>query len=114
MIEISWINLVILILAAFRLTRLIMYDEITSFIRDPFLTITTDYDDNIENTHNIENKGSGLRYWIGTLLTCHWCVGIWSSIIIVSLYYCLSSSFPLLLIFAIAGASSFISSYLDK
>ncbi|WP_018392008.1 DUF1360 domain-containing protein [Bacillus sp. 37MA] len=114
MMEISWIHLVILTLAAFRFTRLIMYDEITSFIRAPFLTITADYDDNMEITHNIEIKGSGLRYWIGTLLTCHWCVGIWSSIIIIALYYYLPSFFPLLLMFAIAGAAALIASYLDK
>lgn len=114
MIEISWINLVILTLASFRFTRLIMYDEITSFIRAPFLTITTEYDDNMEITHNIEIKGSGLRHWIGTLLTCHWCAGIWSSIVIIALYHFLPSSFPLLLMFAIAGAASLIASNLDK
>ena len=112
--EISWITLVILILASFRFTRLIMYDEITSFIRAPFLTITTDYDDNMEATHTIEIKGSGIRYWIGTLLTCHWCTGIWSSIIVVILYYYLPSAFPLLLMLAIAGVAALIESYLDK
>ena len=113
MIEISWINLAILTLASFRFTRLIMYDEITSFIRAPFLAINTEYDDNMEITHNIEIKGSGLRYWIGTLLTCYWCTGIWSSIIAVYLYCYIPFAFPLLLMFAIAGAAAIIETYLD-
>ncbi len=112
MIEVSWIHLVILTLASFRFTRLIMYDEITSFIRAPFLTITTDYDNNTEITHNIEIKGSGIRHWIGTLLTCHWCTGIWSSIIIVLLYCYLPLAFPLLLMLAIAGVAALIETYL--
>lgn len=113
--EISWIHLVILTLATFRLTRLILFDEITSFIRDPFITNTIEYDENGEITlYNTDIKGSGIRYWIGTLLTCHWCVGIWSSIIVVALYYFLPSTLPLLLILAIAGASSLIIYYASK
>ena len=113
MIEISWIHLFILTLASFRLTRLIMYDEITSFIRTPFLTITTDYDSNKEITHNIEIKGSGVRRWIGKLLTCYWCTGIWSSIVIIIFYFYLPFTFPLLLMLAIAGVAALLESHLD-
>ena len=66
MIKVSWIHLLILTLASFRFTRLVMYDEITSFIRAPFLTMTTDYDDNMEITHNIEIKGTGIRHRNGS------------------------------------------------
>jgi CRISPR/Cas system CSM-associated protein Csm4 (group 5 of RAMP superfamily) len=39
-LAIKWLDFIILILATFRLTHLIVFDEITSFIRKPFLTAT--------------------------------------------------------------------------
>ncbi|MGO4886880.1 DUF1360 domain-containing protein [Anaerobacillus sp. MEB173] len=110
MIGIEWIDLVILILASFRLTRLIVFDEITSFIRKPFLTVTYQENEDGQLVENIEFKGKGLRYWFGVLLSCHWCVGIWASLGIVMLFF----YFPLfnffLLVLAISGAASFIQS----
>ena len=108
MFHIEWIDFIILILAAFRLTRLIVFDEITSFLRKPFLTVTYEENEAGQLIENIEIKGTGLRYWIGLLLSCHWCVGIWSSLLIVWLYYSVPSLAPLLLILAIAGAAAFI------
>ncbi|PMU54924.1 hypothetical protein C1X86_35365, partial [Pseudomonas sp. GP01-A3] len=37
MISMSWLLLVLLTLASFRLTRLVVHDKITSFIRRPFI-----------------------------------------------------------------------------
>ncbi len=104
----SWLHFVILILASFRLTNLIMYDQITSFIRDPFLSVTTEEDESGEMTHKVEIKGTGWRYWIGMLLSCHWCMGIWSSLAVVAQYAFLPGSFLLLLLLAVAGASAII------
>ena len=75
--KISWIELVILCLAAFRLTHLLVFDKITAFIRKPFIEIYTDENENGEQEQLLRIKGTGLRYWIGSLLSCHWCTGIW-------------------------------------
>lgn len=110
--EISLIQLAVLILAVFRLTRLFMYDTITEFIRKPFLSITSEYNEEGELINFIEYKGSGLRRWIGMLLSCYWCVGIWSSMIIIGLFYFLPSFFPLILVLAVAGGSAILSTYI--
>jgi hypothetical protein len=115
MIEISWIHLVILILASFRLTHLIVYDNVTWFLRKPFLTISNITDENGRMIQRIEIKGKGVRYWIGSLLVCHWCVGIWSSLFIVVLYNFLPPvTFFLILSLAVAGIASIIEIQLTK
>jgi hypothetical protein len=61
---------------------------------------------------NIEIKGTGWHHLVGILLSCHWCVGIWSSLALVSLYLWVPASFPLHLVLAVAGAAAFIESKL--
>jgi hypothetical protein len=110
--EISWLHFLILILASFRLTHLIVFDEITSFIRTPFLTVNFEPDESGQILRKVTIKGTGLRYQIGLLLSCHWCIGIWSSVAIVALYSCYPATFPLFVILAIAGAAAVIESKL--
>lgn len=108
MFEISWIHLVILVLASFRLTHFIVFDELASFIRAPFLTTIYQEDAGGQMSQQIEIKGTGLRRWIGKLLSCYWCVGIWSSALVVVLYWFFPASFIFLVILAVAGAAAVI------
>lgn len=110
MLNISWVNLAILVLSSFRLTHMIVFDEITAFLRKPFLTVTYVPDESGQIVRQVDIKGTGLRYWIGLLLSCHWCVGIWASVVIVALYLYVPIAFPLLLVLAIAGAAAAIES----
>jgi hypothetical protein len=112
LVALSWLDFIILILASFRLTHLIVFDEITSFIRAPFLTVTVEPDNNGEFIRTNVIKGTGWRYWIGLLLSCYWCIGIWSALLIVSLYWMVPALYPLLLILAVAGAAAIIESKL--
>lgn len=110
MLEITWLNLVILILASFRLTRLIVYDKITAFLRKPFIESTYELDKNGEFEEVIKIKGTGLTYWIGNLLSCYWCTGIWTTVAIILLYALVPASYILLVILAVAGAAALIES----
>ncbi len=104
----SWFQLVILILASFRLTRLIVFDEITAFLRAPFFSVSYETTPSGQVIRNIDIHGKGWRYAAGLLLSCHWCVGVWSSIFLVSLYLLVPASLPFHLILAVAGAASFL------
>jgi hypothetical protein len=110
--EISWIHLVILILASFRLTHLIVYDKITEFIRNPFIEVTSENDENGETRQAVRVKGEGFQHWLGTLLTCYWCTGVWSSLAVVIVYLYVPILFPVLLILAIAGAAAIIENWI--
>ncbi len=109
--DIPLIHLVILFLASFRLTHLIVFDKIATFIRDPFITVTHQTGPDGQPMLHTEIKADkGWRYWIGSLLSCYWCVGVWASLVVVILYWLVPYSYPLLLILAIAGVASFIES----
>ena len=113
MFQLGWLDLFILILASFRLTRLLVFDEITSFIRKPFLTVTYENSADGQMLEYTEVRGEGLQAWIGQLLSCHWCAGIWSTIMIVLIYY-LTPLYPLLLILAVAGAAALVQVHLER
>lgn len=108
LIEISWIHFIILSLASFRLTHLIVFDDITLFLRNPFISVSYKTDENGGTIKLLEIKGSGFQYWIGSILSCHWCTGIWSSLIVMAVYCFLPIAFPLLIMLAIAGAAAII------
>ena len=114
MFTISWIHLTILALSSFRLTHLIVYDDITSFLRKPFISVSFTTDQNGDISQQIEIKGTGLRYGIGLILSCHWCTGMWSSIAVVVLYGYVPFLFPLLIILAVAGIAAIIETWLLK
>lgn len=102
----GWLELVLMILASFRLTRLVVFDKITSFIRKPFHHEVEETDSNGETITYIEIKGSGLRYWIGELLSCYWCTGIWCAAILLGLLYVWPIGGEVIItLLAIAGAA---------
>lgn len=106
---ISAFHFLIITLASFRLTRLIVYDGITEFIRKPFHEIYEEVLEDGSTETYLKIKGTGFRHWMGQLLSCYWCTGIWCTAII---YICYSFFYPLaepfILILAIAGCAAII------
>lgn len=97
----TMIELLILGLASFRLTRLIVADMILEWMRRPFLTIHV-----VTDEHGTEEEWLEPRGWIGKGITCQWCVGVWSSLIILGLYMYLPYGDFVIYVFAIAGLQS--------
>jgi hypothetical protein len=110
MFEMNWFDFVIVILAAFRITHLIVFDEIASIIRRPFISITECVDQDGNKDVVIEAKGEGVRHFIGSLLSCYWCTGFWVSVATVLVYFFIPILYPVLVIFAVAGAAAVIES----
>lgn len=105
----------LLVLASFRLTRLIVFDQITAFLRKPFLKEVEEREPDGTVVAYIEPKGTGLRKWFGELISCYWCAGIWSAAILLLLYYL----FPVitvvvLYVLAIAGFAAIIETVINK
>lgn len=105
-----WMDLFIMIFATFRITRLVVNDSITSFLRNPFLEISYMEDENGQLFEQTVIKGKGIRRWIGELLSCYWCFGIWCSLFVVLVYVNVDQVQIVFLIFAVAGVASFIQS----
>lgn len=111
----SGLDFILLIFATFRLTRLFVYDKITGFIRRPF---HHEYDVTLEDgtiETFLEVKGNGVRKFIGELLSCYWCTGVWCAFIIYCGYLIIPIySTPVIIILAIAGCASIVEAVLLK
>jgi hypothetical protein len=70
--EHRWLDLVILAAATFKASRTIARDEVTSFIRDPFVEGAAHGG---EDERPVQTGGMGQA--IGELVTCSRCVGTW-------------------------------------
>jgi Protein of unknown function (DUF1360) len=109
--EISLLDFTILALASFRLTRLIVFDKITEFIRNPFFDeIEEVNEDGLMEVYYFP-KQTPIKKFLGELLSCYWCTGIWVSAALVLGYIFFSSFFEIfILVFAVAGFASLLES----
>lgn len=103
------LDFILLSLASFRLTRLIVYDKITAFLRKPFFDEIEEKNEKGEAEIYIIPKKSGIKGWIGELLSCYWCTGVWSAMIIVVASFLFPYwSNPVIVVLAVAGLASFV------
>ncbi|WP_080847112.1 DUF1360 domain-containing protein [Cytobacillus gottheilii] len=113
--ELTWLELFIIVLASFRLTRLLVYDQITQFIRAPFFDEVEEVDETGQKETYLVAKNRGIKGFFGQLLSCHWCTGVWCAIFICCLYFVYYNiAFPILLVLAVAGLASIIEVLVQK
>ena len=105
--SISLFDTSLMILASFRITRLLVYDKITRWFRELFVTRRTVLIQGEEHSELIPYP-NGLLRTMHDLLGCPWCVGFWSSLIVVFCYFLFPWAWLMILFLAIAGASSVI------
>ncbi|MDO8548347.1 MAG: DUF1360 domain-containing protein [bacterium] len=94
-------------LAAFRVTRLIVYDKITRWFRELFAD-TREFEEGGIMFVEIKPFGSGFRHTIHDLLNCPWCIGFWSSLAIVFSYFVFDWAWAVIFFLAVAGVGSLI------
>ncbi|UCZ51940.1 DUF1360 domain-containing protein [Bacillus shivajii] len=96
-------------LAVFRFSHLIVYDKITTVIRKPFIQLEelTNENGELETVYIIAENG--WKKWIGELLSCHWCIGIWGAAFIYIGYIMFPLTFSFIItVFAAAGVAAII------
>ncbi|WP_423801517.1 DUF1360 domain-containing protein [Neobacillus sp. SAB-20_R2A] len=107
--KISFMQLLLLALASFRFTRLIVFDKITEFLRNPFFDEVEEVNAEGEVEIYYIPKKFGIRRFMGELLSCYWCTGIWSSAILVGISFLFPVwAEPIILILAVAGMAAII------
>ena len=107
--DIDLFTFILLGLSAFRLTRLLVFDKITAFIRNPFLDEIEEIDENGQTDTFLVPKEGMIKGFFGELLSCYWCTGVWSAIGLCAFYLLYPTvAFPLLLILAVAGLAAII------
>lgn len=91
--DLKLFDFVVISLAAYRLTRLLVYDKVLNFLRD-FIIKSESEAGFVKST----------KYF----LTCPWCAGIWMTLLVVVLYLYCPAGRLFAYILAISGVASFI------
>ncbi len=104
--QIPTLDLFLLGLASFRITRLLSLDAIAEFLRGPFVreySFRTSL--GVFKVDQEPRSESMLRYHIGEILSCYWCLGVWVSFFLVVGYLYIPKNFylPFLLFLSVAG-----------
>lgn len=111
----TFLEIILLALATFRLTHLFVFDEITNIIRKPFHEVHEDVLEDGTVVQYVSVRGKGLRRFVGKLLSCYWCLGIWVAAFLLAGYVL----FPMLFwwiisILAIAGFAALVEAVVQK
>ena len=85
-------NITLIILATYRLTRILVFDKIFKLFRDFFRTHQRLY----------------LLYVIKEIITCPWCAGVWVALIIVAIWFLVPFGELFVILLSISGIASFI------
>ena len=85
-------DLVFIILASYRLTRIVVFEKIFKFFRD-FVKSQEKY---------------AVLTTLKFIITCPWCMGVWMSLIAVLLFFVVPYGKIVVYILAISGGASFI------
>ncbi|MEH7436424.1 DUF1360 domain-containing protein [Neobacillus drentensis] len=113
--KITFLSFLVLSLASFRLTRLLVFDKITEFIRQPFFDEVSEKNEDGEIEVYYITKRTGIKKFMGELLSCYWCTGIWAATFITGFNYLFPGvSEPITLILAIAGLASIIELFVQQ
>ena len=93
-------------LAVFRMARTISFNEIGEPLRAPFTEVKAD---SCKAGADVHPRGNGLRYVIGSLMSCPICTGTWSALALYTLWVALPDvGKTLVYVLAFAGASELL------
>ncbi len=98
---------VLMAFAAFRITRLVVYDKIARWFRELFADVR-EFEKGGVVYVEIRPYGTGLRHTIYDLLQCPWCIGFWSALIIAFSYFVFPWAWFMIFFLALAGAGSML------
>lgn len=97
--ELGFLDLTVLGLAAFRFVHLLTYDKIL----DPFRSAFKD-----QRGSRLKKAPRGWRRLVCEFLDCIWCTGMWSALIVVTIYLLGTLGALLIWFFAVAGLGSLL------
>lgn len=83
--DVSFINMFFLAIAAHKISWLLTKDAVFTFVRAPFSKFSGFVGPGATTSES--PRGEGMRYVIGELLTCSWCINMWAATILVLSYF---------------------------
>lgn len=85
-------SITFMVLATYRVTRILVFDKIFKLFRDFFRARQRLY----------------VFYVIKEIITCPWCAGVWVALIIVAIYFLVPFGKLLVILMSISGLASFV------
>jgi len=98
------VDVVLIVLATFRVIRLFVYDKITGFFREQFWDANEVGDGEVIFTKPLR----GPRRAIAELISCPWCFGVWAAALTTFFYLLTPYTFYVVLFLAIAAVATFL------
>lgn len=107
--RIDLFDFTIITLATFRLIRLFVYDKVTEFIRDFFMTEIIKVDEKTGKEYKVKVPYcKGPLRTISELFDCPWCISVWVALFVTLMYLYFPWAWIIIVIFAIAGVASLL------
>jgi ABC-type sugar transport system permease subunit len=97
--QVGFLDLTLMGLAAFRMIHLITYDKIFDMVRAAFM--------DVEGTR-LKTADRGWRRLMCEFMQCIWCTGMWSGLIVVTIYFLGGWGLYATVFLAVAGLGSLI------
>jgi hypothetical protein len=85
-------RMALMVLASYRLTRILVFDKIFKLFRDFFRAHQRLY----------------IFFVIKEIITCPWCAGVWVALTIVAIYFLVPFGQLFIILMAISGVASFV------
>lgn len=106
-LDLNMVQLIVLSLACFRMTHLIVSDVITAPLRWIFVEEVEEPDREGRMSKYVYPRMPHWKALIGTLISCPWCMGFWVGVLLVAGWYWIPTiTFWVALVFAISGLGS--------
>ena len=102
------LDIVLMVLATQRLTRLLVYDKITRWLRELFVYKRELYAEDGARWVELIPYGRGMRHTVHDLLDCPWCIGIWAALVVVFSYFIFPWAWYVIFMLAVSSAASFL------
>lgn len=106
--SISVFDLILIILATFRLVRLFVYDKITRFLRDLFFQANEAYTEEGVTYFSKKERMQGPLRTMYELLTCPWCFSVWAAMVVTFFYFLSPYAWLPILVLAVSGVASLV------
>lgn len=81
LINVTWVDIALLSIAVFRLTRLFVYDAVMGFFRELFLEVKVDHGKLVYSKEEY-----GPQRAMADIFSCPWCFSMWGGSVFVWLY----------------------------
>ena len=101
--ELSLTDFVLMSLATWRLTRLVVYDAIFKFFREQFFDVVK-----VGKGYVMEKPPFGPRRTLADLLNCVWCFGIWAAAMVIFFYLITPYAVYPIILLSISAVGSFL------